>query len=103
MIIEDYKISISQIFLLEICRIMAFKTCCRKAGVTGNIDLFRSFYHNKKIVRGYYFSNRPKKKDFVLKYTGVLLGGIRVILWGRRKIFIRICVGKEVGEVITAL
>lgn len=68
-VIKQYRISISQIFLLGICRIMAFEACRRKTGVAVSVDLFIYYYHIKKTIGGYYFSSKPKKRDFVIKYT----------------------------------
>lgn len=68
-VIKKYQISVCQIYPLGICRIMAFEMCCEKAGVTGSVKLFRYFYYIKKSAGGYYFSSRPKKKDFVSKYS----------------------------------
>lgn len=42
--IMEYQLSVSQIYLLGICRIIAFEMCCGKAGVTGSVKLFRYFY-----------------------------------------------------------
>lgn len=77
-IIKQYRISNSQTFPLGICRIMAFDACSRKAGVSRNVVLFRYYYHIKKAVGGYYFSSRPKMKDFGAKYSEA---GVR---WRRR-------------------
>lgn len=42
--IKEYQLSISQIYPLGICRIMAFEMCCEKAGVTGSVKLFRYLF-----------------------------------------------------------
>lgn len=68
-IIKEYQLLVSQIYPLGICKIMAFEMCCEKARVTGSVKLFTYFYYIKKLARGYYFTNRPKKRDFVSKYN----------------------------------
>lgn len=60
---------VSQIYPLGICKILAFEMGCEKARVTGSVKLFTYFYYIKKLAKGYSFSSRPKKKDFVSKYS----------------------------------
>lgn len=72
--IKQYRMSISQIFPLGICRIMVFDACCHKFGEAVSVDLFRHYYHIKKTTGGYYLSSRPKKKDFVKRYSKAGVG-----------------------------
>lgn len=53
---------------------MAFDASCRKAGITVSVELFRYLCHILKIARGYYFCSRPKRNDFVIKYSECTVG-----------------------------
>lgn len=77
---------------------MAFDACCRKAGVAASVDLFRHYYHIKKTVGGYYFSSRPKRKDFVKKYSEAGVGWRRSFFMVKRENFpAEMCWKESVG------
>lgn len=50
---------------IGICRLIVFKMACKQVGVSGLLTLFRQFYQMKYMGRIFYFSSRPKGRDFL--------------------------------------
>lgn len=82
-VIRHYGVSIAQVYLIGICRLIAFEMACKQARVKSSLMLFRQFYQIKGMGGMFYFSTRPKGKDF-LGASANLVGG-----WRRRHVTIR--------------
>lgn len=76
-VITHYGVSISQIYPIGICRLIAFEMTCRQVGVNSLLALFRQFYQMKGMDRMFYFLSRPKGRDF-LGASAELAGGWRM-------------------------
>lgn len=53
-VIEYYGVSITQLFPLGICRMVAFEMACKEPKVESSLTLFRHFYHMKR-TGGFYY------------------------------------------------
>lgn len=68
--IEYYKVSITQLFPLGICRIVAFEMAYKEGKVESSLILFRHFYHLKRTGEFYYVCERSLSKKFLAKNKG---------------------------------
>lgn len=69
-VIGYYGVSITQLFSLGICKMVAFEMACREAKVESSLTLFRHFYHLKRTGRFYCVCGRSLGKDFLARNEG---------------------------------
>lgn len=73
-VINHYRVLIAQIYPIGICRHISFEMACTLVGVSCSLVLYRQFFQMKGMGGMFYFSSRPKGRDFLEAYAE-LAGG----------------------------
>lgn len=64
-VINHYRVSILQNYLIGICRMIFFEMACKQVRVNSSIVLFRQFYKMNGMGGMFCFSSRPERKGFL--------------------------------------
>lgn len=88
-VIEYYEVSITQLFPLGLCRMIAFEIACKEEKVECSLNLLRHYYHIKRTEDFNYMCGRSLSKEFLAKNKGPSTGWRRSYFMVKKENFSR--------------